>query len=123
MSAYTVFNNVVQDFVEAMLEKFPGSKELAACGVFHKMSVCMDTKMAYQKFREYVLTPYEKPLRDHDDSFFLDQSYAEMSEKDGMIIISALKHLWREMSDEDKKCVYGYIDLILEIHERISNDV
>ena len=121
MSAYAVFNNVLKDFVDAMLEKFPASQELAACGVFHKMSMRMDPKLAYTSFRECVIANYEKPLREHDDAFFLGHSYEEIPGKaEGMVIITALQNLWGKMEEADKACVFGYLDMVLEIHDRIA---
>lgn len=115
---YTVFNNVVNEMLTDMTERFPSNKQLAACQTFHGMALKMNHKMPYEKFVEYAVIPYGDKLFEHNDTFFMDQHYNLDPESTGFV--DALKQLWKDMNEQDRTSVHNYLDLLLSIHQRIS---
>lgn len=120
LSVYTMFNNVAADMLTDMAERFPGNKEMAACVVFHKMASKANVRLPYERFLEYAITPYGDRLIAHDDAFFMDTSYDDIAGERGSRFIEALKRLWSEMSEDDRKSVHDYLDLLMSIHGKIS---
>jgi hypothetical protein len=118
-SLYTAFNNVVSDFLADMAARFPGNAQLAACLAFHGMACKASVRMPYEKFVEFAVVPYGDRLFAHDDAFFVDKSYDEVA-GDGAGFVDAMKKLWGYMAEEDKQSVYGYLDLLLAIHGKLS---
>lgn len=118
-SLYTAFNNVVTDMVTEMSSRFPGNKELSACLTFHNMAAKANIRLPYEKFVEYAVVPYGQKLIDHDDAFFYEKSYDNLS-KEGAGLVGAMKALWSWMSPEEKKAVHDYLDLLLSVHFKIS---
>lgn len=121
-SVYTVFNNIVSDMLSDMSERFPGNKELAASLAFHRMACKANVRMPYEKFVEYAVVPYGDRLMAHDDAFFMEANYDNVTGAEGSGFVDALKKLWKHMSDDDRKGVHDYLDLVLSVHSKLSGD-
>nr|WRJ69847.1 hypothetical protein TetV2_00402 [Oceanusvirus sp.] len=118
-SLYTAFNNVVADLLSDMTQRFPGNQELSACLTFHNMACKANIRLPYEKFVEFGVVPFGEKLFAHDDAFFMDKSYDDLSES-GAGLVHAMKSLWTYMNAEDREAVHDYLDLLLSVHQKIS---
>jgi hypothetical protein len=73
--------------------------------------------------REVVakMTPFEKAIETKDEKFLLDFQYTSIEELQGMdMVINKLKEMWKTISDENKECIWKYLQVILGLAKRYS---
>jgi hypothetical protein len=66
------------------------------------------------------VSPFEASVRARDEKFFLEYSFSEY--QDGAIdkVIAKLKSLWTTLSDSNKKAIWDYITILLDLAIRCN---
>lgn len=66
------------------------------------------------------LTPFEASLRARDEKFFLDYGFDEYSEGGIDQVIGKVKGLWGSITDSNKKVIWDYVLLLLDLANKCS---
>ena len=68
------------------------------------------------------VAPFEASVRARDEKFFLEYSFSEYQDNALDQVIGKVKGLWTTLSDNNKKCIWDYIILLLDLAYRCSGD-
>jgi RNA recognition motif-containing protein len=115
------FFNQFQDFLEQLEKVLPNDTDIPTYMMGLKI---MRTGNPMYLVREFIsqTSPFETSLRARDEKFFLDYTFDEFADNDWLIqMINKLKGLWQGFSDNNKKCIWDYINLLLDIGNRIDS--
>ena len=68
------------------------------------------------------MTPFEDVIRKRDEKFFLDYEFSEY--QDGTLdkVIGKVKVLWTTLTDGNKKAIWDYIIILLDLAKRCSDE-
>ena len=114
------FYNQFSDFLDQLIQVFPNDSDFPT----YKTGLLLLQKTNPKLVPDQVLihvTPFEKTLRARDERFFIDYSFTEYESDDALgMIISKMKGQWSSLSDNNKKCVWDYNNLILDLAKRCS---
>lgn len=114
------FYNQFSDFLDQLIQVFPNDSDFPT----YKTGLLLLQKTNPKLVPDQVLihvTPFEKTLRARDERFFIDYSFTEYESDDALgMIISKMKGHWSSLSDNNKKCVWDYTNLILDLAKRYS---
>ncbi len=109
------FYNQFSDFLDQLIKVFPNDSDFPA----YKTGLILLQKTNPKLVPEQVLihvTPFEKTLRAHDERFFIDYNITEYGDDDALgMIISKMKVQWATLSDNNKKCIWEYTNLLLDL--------
>lgn len=112
---YTHFN----EFLDQMSRLFPDDSDVPT----YKSALMLLQKsnpMLVPKEVVNHVSPFEASVRARDEKFFLEYSFEEY--QDGAIdqVIGKLKGLWTTLSDSNKKAIWDYITLLLDLAIRCN---
>lgn len=67
--------------------------------------------------------PYEKMIADRDADFFLKHDFADNIAEDGTLepIIQKIKGMWTSLSENNRKCIWDYITLLVGLAKKCSS--
>jgi hypothetical protein len=109
------FYNQFSDFLDQLIAVFPNDSDFPA----YKTGLVLLQKTNPKLVPEQVLihvTPFEKTLRARDERFFIDYNFTEYGDDDALgMIISKMKDHWSTLSDNNKSCIWGYTNLLLDL--------
>ena len=119
-----MFNQKLMDFVEDLSGLNQGLRtpvpqiDLLKGGV--QLMASMDPSGPLRLFRKYVSYPYGPQIEARDDKFFLEASQLDQSHADDMDLIKLLRGVWKTLSTEDRDAIWGHMQLLLKIDQKIS---
>lgn len=112
---YTHFH----EFLDQMARLFPDDSDVptykSALSLLQKSNPMLVPKEVVNH-----VSPFEASVRARDEKFFLDYSFSEY--QDGAIdqVIGKLKALWSSLTDSNKKAIWDYITLLLDLAYRCN---
>lgn len=68
------------------------------------------------------VAPFEASVRARDEKFFLDYAFNEYQDNALDQVIGKVKGLWSTLSENNKKCIWDYIILLLDLAYRCNVD-
>lgn len=109
------FYNQFSDFLDQLISVFPSDSDFPT----YKAGLLLLQKTNPRLVPEQVLihvTPFEKTLRARDERFFIDYTFSEYGDNDALgMIISKMKDQWSILSEHNKKCIWDYTNLLLDL--------
>jgi hypothetical protein len=67
------------------------------------------------------VTPFEKSIRARDETFFLEHQFPDYADDNALdLIISKMKVLWTTLNETNKKVVWEYLTLLLDLASRCA---
>lgn len=130
---YTAFNNAVVEFLRDVSSTFPGCKPISAAREFYEMGIKANKRAPLTLIHDLMMVPYGEHIRAHDEAFFMDHDYAGDLARaggngghggvapSGQDVIVILKGLWKDMTPEDKSCVFQHLDVIVDLYDTIQS--
>jgi hypothetical protein len=68
------------------------------------------------------VVPFEATVRARDSDFFLKYEFSEYADDSALDqVIGKLKNMWTTLSDNNKKVVWDYITLLLDLAKRCTS--
>jgi hypothetical protein len=115
----TAFYTHFHEFLDQMVRLFPDDTDLPT----YKTALTLLQKsnpMLVPKEVVNHVSPFETSIRARDEKFFLDYSFTEY--QDGAIdqVIGKVKALWSTLTDSNKKAIWDYITILLDLAYRCS---
>ena len=125
MATYlTAFNNLIFKFTDDLIETFPEENDfkvykraLTILKSANAKKMCVIFKSYSQIYREKILNT--------DETFFLVNDYSEIKEANDdentvEQVINKLKKYWGELSDDNKKKIWKYLETLIKLSDMIS---
>ena len=128
---FTAFNNAVVDFLRDLSATFPGCKPISAAREFYEMGIKANKRAPLTLIHDLMMVPYGEHIRAHNEAFFMEKDYAGDLARgggapvggapgaSGQDVVVILKGLWKDMTPEDKRCVFDHLDVIVELYDTI----
>ncbi len=67
------------------------------------------------------VVPYEPTIRARDETFFLDHGFDDYTSDDALgTVIMKMKTLWTSLSDNNKKVVWDYTTLLMDLAKKCT---
>lgn len=117
MSTLSAFITQITNLVDELHALYPKDSDI----LMGKNSLYLIKKTNPRKllelFRNHVL-PYEKFIIDNDENFFLNNTYKEQLQSnynDSLQTILNLKKYWSSMSDNTKKNIWLYFNILVKL--------
>jgi hypothetical protein len=124
MATYlTAFNNLIFKFTDDLIETFPEENDfkvykraLTILKSANAKKMCVIFKSYSQIYREKILNT--------DETFFLVNDYSEIKEANDdentvEQVINKLKKYWGELSDDNKKKIWKYLETLIKLSDLI----
>lgn len=115
------FYNTFHTFMDQLVLVFPDDSDVPT----YKTGVSLLQRTNPVLLPKEVLahvSPFEASVRARDEKFFLEYSFNEYKDDALDQIIGKVKGLWSTLSDNNKKCIWDYIILLLDLAYRCSGD-
>jgi hypothetical protein len=112
---YTQFS----DFLTQLIQVFPNDLDFPAYLTGVKLLHRTNPMLLVSEVLKHT-SQFEDLIRSKNEDFFLKHTFSEYtSDNDAMEnLIRKMKDMWATMSDNDKKCVWSYTNLLLDIAKR-----
>lgn len=114
------FFNQFHDFMGELIRVFPNDEDFPAYDAGVGLVQRMNPAMVMSEFGKHVM-PFEEILRSRDGNFFMFHDFQTLDPDNTMEnVIKKLKNYWAELSEQNKKSIWDYIILLLDIYKRCS---
>jgi len=112
------FFNQFHDFMGELIRVFPNDEDFPAYDAGVGLVQKMNPAMVLSEFGKHVM-PFEDILRSRDGNFFMFHDFQSLDPDNTMEnVIKKLKNYWAELSEGNKKTIWDYITLLLDIYKR-----
>lgn len=108
------------EFLTQLAVLFPEDTDIPTFKTSLSMLQRANPSMALRQVHDYLL-PFADTIRARNEDFFLGKDYSEYSDTISSTIVDKLKGQWQTLSDANKKIVWDYITLILELSIRYQS--
>lgn len=108
------------EFLTQLAGLFPDDTDIPTYKTSLAMLQRANPGMAIRQVHEYLL-PFADTIRARNEDFFLGKDYSEYSDSISSTIVEKLKLQWQSLSDHNKKVIWDYIILILELSIRYQS--
>jgi hypothetical protein len=117
------FNRTFGEFVSDLISVFPNDTEfrmvqLAITGL-QFASPCV----LQEGFHERVVVPFGDKILARDEGFFLDADYSKETAdvEDAAQFIQKVKHMYRQMKEDDRAVVWKYMRVLVLLSNKIAS--
>jgi hypothetical protein len=131
---YTSFNSAVLDFLDDLGGSFPSCKSITALKEFYEVAMKANKRAPLSMIHDLMMVPYGERIRKHDEEFFMARDFSEDLAAAGRAgagagagalaggrdVVGIIKGLWKDMTPADKECVFGHLDVIVDIYDSIQ---
>ena len=123
-----MFNTRLIEFVEDMDAIYDNAKQLRK-GI--SLAIVIDRKIPSTMFKKHVSEPYSKQILARDETFLLNQDYADQvgelakfapAGETGQIgnIVVDLKRIWKGLSSDNKTAIWSHLQVLVTLSNKIS---
>jgi hypothetical protein len=114
---YTHFH----EFLDQLTLVFPGDTDIATYKTALTLLQKTNPLLVPREVVNHV-SPFEKVIRNRDEKFFLEYEFVEY--QDGTIdkVIGKVKGLWTTLSEANKKAIWEYITILLDLAKRCNDE-
>lgn len=114
------FFNQFNDFLEQLIRVFPEDTDFPAYLSGLKLLQRTNPMLVITQVKEHV-SPYEETIRAKNEDFFLKHTFDDVSDDAIDQVINKLKGLWGVLDDSNKKHVWEYVTVLLELAKRCAS--
>lgn len=105
------------DFLSQLIQVFPDDPDFPAYKTGLTLLQKTNPMLVVDQVIIHVL-PFENIITTRNEDFFLKHEFSEYNTLDQ--VIDKLKQLWTQLTENDKKCVWDYITLLLTLAKRCT---
>lgn len=112
------FYGQFSDFLSQLAEVFPEDSDFPTFKTGLILLQKTNPKIVPEQVVIHV-APFEATIRARDEKFFLDHGFDEYASDDALgSVILKMKSLWSVLGDNNKKIVWDYITLLMDLAKR-----
>ncbi len=109
------FYNQFLDFIDQLQTVFPNDTDFPTYASGLRLIRMTNPAYAITQFRENVFQ-FEESILAKKEDFFLSYDFEKHGA--GMEVITKLKNMWSGLSDNNKKCIWDYIGVLIQIAKK-----
>lgn len=121
---YDLFNRKLSEFMDDLILVCPDMERTFT--VFKDVlgwAIAVDKRYPCGIFESTVLVPYGDQIKQRDEKFFLAEAYTTYNDMykhyyNDLNIVEKLKGIWKTLNEHNKKTVWQYMDVLLELARR-----
>ena len=115
------FYNQFADFVSQLQKVFPEDTDFPTYATGLRLMRMTNPLYIVKQFQASVL-PFEESIRAKKEDFFLTYDFSQLGAEGWLMeVIAKLKGMWSTLSENNKKCIWDYINLLLDIAKRCAD--
>lgn len=123
MTTLTKFNNVAEQLMDNLIERYQDHKYFSRELNLAKDKFLLLRKTNPVKVIEGILVwvyPYKQQIMDEDEQFFLGKNYEEDTDNEGHLVKALkIKELWEtDMDENTKKALFNYFKVFIVLAEK-----
>ena len=112
------FYGQFHEFLDQLIRVFPDDSDFPAYKTGLTLLQKTNPKIVPEQVHIHV-TPFEKSIRTRDEKFFLEHQFPDYADDNALdLIISKMKTLWETLNDTNKKVIWDYLTLLLDLATR-----
>jgi len=117
------FFNTYEDFMNQMIAVYPDDRDFplykSGLGMFRRVNPAIIVGKTWK-----WVSKFEGQIKERDESFFLSYDYSSDTEGEEPLeqTLEKLRSMWRELNDHNRKVVWDYVNLIMELARRCSGN-
>lgn len=109
------------DFLDQLTAAFPEDSDFRAYKVGLFLLQKTNPMIVPSEVVKHVV-PFEATVRARDADFFMKYEFSEYADDSALDqVIRKLKNMWTTLSDNNKKVVWDYINLLLDLAKRCTS--
>jgi hypothetical protein len=125
---YDIFNKKLIEFINDLIYICPEVDDFKSFKIATHMSACTAPKLPQKMFNECVVQPYSNKIVERDENFFLTESYSNFDDyfKEfgyTIDIVGSLKSIWKTLDDENKKTIWKYLQILMQISNKCISPI
>ena len=112
------FYGQFSDFLDQLVRAFPGDSDFPTFKSGLLLLQKANPKIVPEQVVIHVV-PYEATIRVRDEKFFMDHEFEDYTSDDALgSVIMKMKSLWSTLGDANKKVVWDYTILLMDLAKR-----
>jgi hypothetical protein len=112
------FYGQFSDFLDQLIRAFPEDSDFPAFKTGLVLFQRTNPKLVPEQVVVHV-TPFDAMIREKNEGFFLDHVFPDYAGDNALdLVISKMKTLWTTLNDTNKKVVWDYLTLLLDLAPR-----
>lgn len=117
----TMFNQKLKEFIQDLIRAYPNDRDFKLWKTSLDMLVNMKPDIPQQLFHQHT-EKYFPRIQARDDAFFIHNSefHDTLSQNDITgEIIDRIHNYWENTADADKEVIWQYLDLLIQLDQRV----
>ena len=117
------FFNTYEDFMNQMIAVYPDDRDFPLYKSGLSMFRRVNPAIIVGKTWKWV-SKFEGQIAKRDESFFLEYDYSSDTEGEEPLeqTLEKLRSMWKELNEHNRKVVWDYVNLIMELARRCSGN-
>lgn len=117
------FFNTYEDFMQQMIAVYPDDRDFPLYVSGLSMFRRVNPSIVVGKTWKWV-SKFENQIKNRDESFFLEYDYSTDTEGEEPLeqTLEKLRGMWRGLSEHNRKIVWDYVNIIMELSRRCSGN-
>lgn len=117
------FFNTYEDFMSQMIAVYPDDRDFplykSGLGMFRRVNPAIIVGKTWK-----WVSKFEGQIRARDESFFLKYDYSSDTEGEEPLeqTLEKLRSMWLELNEHNRKVVWDYVNIIMELARRCSGN-
>jgi len=117
------FFNTYEDFMNQMIAVYPDDRDFplykSGLGMFRRVNPAIIVGKTWK-----WVSKFEGQIKARDESFFLSYDYSSDTEGEEPLeqTLEKLRSMWRDLNEHNRKVVWDYVNLIMELARRCSGN-
>ncbi len=117
------FFNTYEDFMNQMIAVYPDDRDFplykSGLGMFRRVNPAIIVGKTWK-----WVSKFEGQIKERDERFFLEYDYSTDTEGEEPLeqTLEKLRSMWRELNEHNRKVVWDYVNLIMELARRCSGN-
>jgi hypothetical protein len=117
------FFNTYEDFMNQMIAVYPDDRDFPLYKSGLAMFRRVNQAIIVGKTWKWV-SKFEGQIKERDERFFLEYDYTTVTEGEEPLeqTLEKLRGMWRELSEHNRRIVWDYVNLVMELARRCSGN-
>ncbi len=117
------FFNTYEDFMQQMIAVYPDDRDfplyMSGLAMFRRVNPAIIVGKTWK-----WVSKFENQIKTRDESFFLEYDYSNDTEGEEPLeqTLEKLRGMWKNLSEHNRKIVWDYVNIIMELSRRCSGN-
>ena len=117
------FFNTYEDFMQQMIAVYPDDRDfplyMSGLTMFRRVNPAIIVGKTWK-----WVSKFENQIKARDESFFLEYDYSNDTEGEEPLeqTLEKLRGMWKGLSEHNRKIVWDYVNIIMELSRRCSGN-